>query len=238
MSSVPTQTTTQAPLAVLSDTTTFTVATGPNPNYPNPDRWGLSYHINGEESPVLLLKRGVEYTFVITAGEFHPFYLTDDIVGGRGNPDETVYAGSEDAHGTPESPYVLRFTPTEAHPDLMYYQCWFHQRLGWKVLLDSNVADGTSTQSADATTAGGTSGSTTGLTTTATSSDVSRLFFPRPFRCSSLLASFSVSRRTRPHSLSLHMFLPPNAPPLLCPHPLSLALLRNIARICWPCWDV
>jgi hypothetical protein len=34
-----------------------------NPNYPNPPGWGVSYHINGMESPVLSLTRGTAYTF-------------------------------------------------------------------------------------------------------------------------------------------------------------------------------
>lgn len=34
-----------------------------NFNYPNPPAWGLSYRINGEESPVLAVTRGTTYTF-------------------------------------------------------------------------------------------------------------------------------------------------------------------------------
>jgi hypothetical protein len=34
-----------------------------NFNYPNPPGWGVSYHINGEESPVLAVVRGTTYTF-------------------------------------------------------------------------------------------------------------------------------------------------------------------------------
>lgn len=34
-----------------------------NKHYPNPPGWGLSYHVNGEESPVLEVVRGTTYTF-------------------------------------------------------------------------------------------------------------------------------------------------------------------------------
>ena len=34
-----------------------------NANYPNPPGWGISYHLNGEESPVVKVQRGTTYTF-------------------------------------------------------------------------------------------------------------------------------------------------------------------------------
>lgn len=52
------------------------ITTGLNPNYPNPPAWGISLYINGKESPVLVLVRGVEYTFNIMASEEHPVYIT------------------------------------------------------------------------------------------------------------------------------------------------------------------
>ena len=52
-------------MGTLSGVTTFTVVTGPNPNYPNPPAWGLSYHVNGVESPLLEVVRGTEYTFIV-----------------------------------------------------------------------------------------------------------------------------------------------------------------------------
>jgi len=54
-------------VGTLSGVTTFTVVTGPNPNYPNPPAWGLSYHVNGMESPLLEVVRGTEYTFIVEA---------------------------------------------------------------------------------------------------------------------------------------------------------------------------
>ncbi len=52
-------------MSTISGATTFTVVTGPNPNYPNPPAWGLSYHVNGQESPLLEVVRGTEYTFIV-----------------------------------------------------------------------------------------------------------------------------------------------------------------------------
>jgi len=48
---------------VISGRTSFDFTIGPNPNYPNPPAWGISYHVNGLETPVLQLHRGVNYTF-------------------------------------------------------------------------------------------------------------------------------------------------------------------------------
>mmetsp|Transcript_21282 Transcript_21282/g.64023 ORF Transcript_21282/g.64023 Transcript_21282/m.64023 type:complete len:549 (-) Transcript_21282:626-2272(-) len=126
----------------LSGVETFTVTTGPNLNYPNPPAWGLSYHINGMESPMLEVVRGTNYTFRVQASMSHPFYLTSSEVGGAGridNPTETVYLGGEgDAAGTPDSPFVLSWRPTADTPDDLYYQCHTHQKLGWKIrVLDA-----------------------------------------------------------------------------------------------------
>jgi hypothetical protein len=54
------------------------ITTGLNPNYPNPPAWGISLYINGKESPVLVVVRGVEYTFNIMASEEHPVYITGE----------------------------------------------------------------------------------------------------------------------------------------------------------------
>ena len=52
--------------------------------------WGISYFIDGELIPELVVERGRTYTFVIETGEdpeilaeYHPFYITDSISGGR-----------------------------------------------------------------------------------------------------------------------------------------------------------
>ncbi|EGD82815.1 hypothetical protein PTSG_03465 [Salpingoeca rosetta] len=124
-------------VTTIGDETEFVVTTGTNLNYPNPPAWGISYWINGMESPLLRVFRGVEYTFTIKATSQHPLYITNDIIGGRANADmETVYAGSADAWGTGDSPYVLKWTPDDNTPDTVYYQCWIHQKLGWRISVE------------------------------------------------------------------------------------------------------
>lgn len=51
--------------------------------------WGISWYINGLLIPEINVVRGKEYTFVVEGGfdpevpaKYHPFYITDDPVGG------------------------------------------------------------------------------------------------------------------------------------------------------------
>lgn len=115
------------------------VTTGPSPNYPNPPAWGLSYHINGKESPVIVVRRGIEVTFDVRAGTTHPLYITDSVTGG-GRAGQAVYAGGEQASGTAASPFIFKWTPSATTPSTVYYQCFSHERLGWKIM----VVDGAS----------------------------------------------------------------------------------------------
>jgi hypothetical protein len=110
--------------------------------YPNPPAWGVSWRFDGIESPVLVLQRGVKYTFVIAATPLHPFYIVDNDKGGRANASEVVYAGSAAGlvQGTMEAPYRLEWTPDASTPDLVYYQCVTHQKLGWRIYVADKVA--------------------------------------------------------------------------------------------------
>ena len=52
--------------------------------------WGISWYINGTLIPELIVERGRTYTFIIEGGNnsndisnYHPFYITDSISGGR-----------------------------------------------------------------------------------------------------------------------------------------------------------
>jgi len=125
---------------VIDGDTTFTITTGPNQNYPNPPAWGLSYHINGKESPIIKVVRGRKYTFSIQAAADHPFYITTDINGGRSKASETVFVGGAEAHGAAAAPYVLKWTPDNNTPDMVYYQCWIHQKLGWRIEVSGSFA--------------------------------------------------------------------------------------------------
>ena len=51
--------------------------------------WGIAYYINDTLIPVLRVRRGVTYTFIVEAGNdvndgprYHPFYISDSIDGG------------------------------------------------------------------------------------------------------------------------------------------------------------
>jgi hypothetical protein len=52
--------------------------------------WGIAFFINGTIIPELVVERGRTYTFLVYGGEdpadnsnYHPFYITDSINGGR-----------------------------------------------------------------------------------------------------------------------------------------------------------
>ncbi|XP_033099248.1 protein Skeletor, isoforms B/C-like [Anneissia japonica] len=97
---------------VGKDVTTFDAKIGPNGGGKGHTAvigntgWGFVWYINEKLAPRLILKRGVEYTFRVFGGDdesliaqYHPFYITDDPIGG--NPSstgsifkyQTVYAG-------------------------------------------------------------------------------------------------------------------------------------------------
>lgn len=65
--------------------------------------WGISWYINGLLIPEINVIRGKKYTFVVEGGQnadtparYHPFYITDDPVGGY-------------QHKTPEEKAVSRY---------------------------------------------------------------------------------------------------------------------------------
>ena len=52
--------------------------------------WGYSWYINGTLIPRLIVSRGYTYTFISEGGDdpgtpsqYHPFYLTSSVIGGR-----------------------------------------------------------------------------------------------------------------------------------------------------------
>ncbi|CAH0554432.1 unnamed protein product [Brassicogethes aeneus] len=152
--------------------------------------WGISWYINGLLIPEINVVRGVQYTFIAEGGDdpevpakYHPFYITDDSVGGyeHKSPEEkknvTIFSGAVKdkdgnyvptgtgrlCHWTPDSdvdaddfdsfgeyqrylklkcdvgePGVITWTPDRNTPDTVYYQCFTHRYLGWKInVLDS-----------------------------------------------------------------------------------------------------
>uniref|UniRef100_A0A2S2PWW0 Protein Skeletor, isoforms B/C n=2 Tax=Sipha flava TaxID=143950 RepID=A0A2S2PWW0_9HEMI len=152
--------------------------------------WGISWYINGLLIPEINVVRGQTYTFVVEGGldpeipaKYHPFYITDDPVGGYGyktaeeRENIRVFAGvSVSKSGeviptgigrlcnwTPDpqqpsadefvsfgayqrtlslacdngDPGIVQWTPDADTPDTVYYQCFTHRHLGWKI----NVLD-------------------------------------------------------------------------------------------------
>ncbi|KAI8422931.1 hypothetical protein MSG28_014034 [Choristoneura fumiferana] len=152
--------------------------------------WGISWYINGLLIPEVNVVRGRKYTFVVEGGNdpsqparYHPFYITDDPVGGyfhkseQEKQDVKIFAGVRRARSgelvptgvgrlcnwTPDkngpeadeypsfgayqrsltlvceegSPGVVTWIPDKNTPDTVYYQCFTHRHLGWKI----NVVD-------------------------------------------------------------------------------------------------
>ncbi|KAI5694329.1 hypothetical protein M8J75_015154 [Diaphorina citri] len=148
--------------------------------------WGISWYINGLLIPEINVVRGKTYTFIVEGGldpntpaKYHPFYITDDSVGGyqHKTPEEKekvrIFAGAKrDKFGnvvptgvgrlcnwTPDpeqppadefvsfgayqrtlslicdhgEPGVIQWTPDANTPDTVYYQCFTHRYLGWKI---------------------------------------------------------------------------------------------------------
>lgn len=67
--------------------------------------WGISWYINGLLIPVINVVRNKTYTFVVEGGndidtpaKYHPFYITDDPIGGfqYKSADEQSVSGSLD----------------------------------------------------------------------------------------------------------------------------------------------
>ncbi|XP_059621426.1 protein Skeletor, isoforms B/C [Phlebotomus argentipes] len=152
--------------------------------------WGISWYINGLLIPEINVVRGKTYTFVVEGGfdpdipaKYHPFYITDDPIGGyEYKTDEEkanvkIFAGAHrsrngvitpigvgrlcnwtpdpDGPGADEytsfgayqrsltlkcdagEPGIITWTPDDNTPDTVYYQCFTHRHLGWKI----NVLD-------------------------------------------------------------------------------------------------
>ncbi|XP_060880277.1 protein Skeletor, isoforms B/C [Metopolophium dirhodum] len=152
--------------------------------------WGISWYINGLLIPEINVVRGQTYTFVVEGGldteipaKYHPFYITDDPVGGYGyktaeerdnirifsgvsvsKSGEVIPTGTGRlCNWTPDpqqpsadefvsfgayqrtlslacdngDPGIVQWTPDADTPDTVYYQCFTHRHLGWKI----NVVD-------------------------------------------------------------------------------------------------
>ncbi|XP_070063130.1 protein Skeletor, isoforms B/C isoform X1 [Drosophila virilis] len=148
--------------------------------------WGISWYINGLLIPEIHVVRGKTYTFVVEGGnnpdipaKYHPFYISDDPVGGYEHKREEekkavrIFAGvhrsrsgqvtptgvgrlcnwTPDVDGPPADDYqsfgayqrtltlkcdvgepgVISWKPDRNTPDTVFYHCFTHRYLGWKI---------------------------------------------------------------------------------------------------------
>lgn len=94
----------------ISGTTTFNVSA---PNAPN------SYTINSLDNPALTVKRGIAYTFNLSASG-HPFYIMSI----QGADPANAYGSGVTNNGN--STGVLTFVVPMNAPNTLYYDCSIH----------------------------------------------------------------------------------------------------------------
>ncbi|GBG88691.1 hypothetical protein CBR_g48221 [Chara braunii] len=118
------------------------VTSGPSKDYPNPPASDRSLFIDGVETPVLQVERGVEIMFSVEAGHDVPFYITPDPVGGKWNESELVLAGGPESSGVHTSPYAMTWTPDAHTPNPVYYQSLTGKKMGWLIeILERGLPD-------------------------------------------------------------------------------------------------
>jgi hypothetical protein len=101
-------------IPILQEVTEFTVRIGPSggdrgyAGITNSTSWGIAFYLNDLLIPMIEMRRGTTYTFLVNGGNdinssamYHPFYITTSATGGFVQLDpeerleETVYAGIE-----------------------------------------------------------------------------------------------------------------------------------------------
>ena len=122
---------------VITDTTDLRAVIGPSGGdrgylaIAESSAWGIAWYINDLLVPVIEMRRGTTYTFSVSGGddpavspEYHPFYLTDSLIGGYNNQEpsvraqETVFGGIEVTNATDDE--VFEFDPLVVAPICLY----------------------------------------------------------------------------------------------------------------------
>jgi hypothetical protein len=136
-------TTAQCPLSLveLDPTVDHVITISSYTVHPQPPGWGIVFAVDGEPTPELVVRRGSTYTFAVGASKEHPFYVTDSVVGGAVDDLETIFAGGPASFGTEAAPTTVTWTVGVDTPDLVFYQCVTHQRLGWRIYVRDGDAD-------------------------------------------------------------------------------------------------
>ena len=97
------------------------------------------YAINGVQGAELTLQRGQTYTFQMSGVPgLHPFYISTDAAGSG------LGTYSDGVTGTPGTGNAaVTFTVPANAPDLLWYQCLFHDFMGWRMnVVGSSSAEG------------------------------------------------------------------------------------------------
>lgn len=113
------------PVQKVDFTVTVTAKTEEHPYFGEGSDFG--YAVNGEQGAELRLVRGRNYTFKIEGATNHPFYIsTNDTGAGAG-----VY--SNGVIGAPMAAGIITFSVPQDAPDLLWYQCMNHPKMGWEI---------------------------------------------------------------------------------------------------------
>ncbi|MEM1043003.1 MAG: T9SS type A sorting domain-containing protein [Bacteroidota bacterium] len=126
-----------APGVTAQDATTFDITVVDKDIHPDPEAFPEVYAVDGVEGAELTLTRGETYIFQMNdVPVFHPFYIsTSEIGAGAGQYNDGV-TGNE-ATGNDQVVFVV---PMDA-PDLLYYECTFHPRMGWRMNIINPISD-------------------------------------------------------------------------------------------------
>ncbi len=89
-----------------------------------------AYGIEGIADPTIQLVRGETYTFNVSAGANHPFYIKT--VGGNANTENTFDDG---VVGQGATQGTLTFTVPATAPDQLFYQCSVHAGMTGSLLI-------------------------------------------------------------------------------------------------------
>ena len=94
------------------------------------------FYLNNVEKPILNLKIGVTYRFIIDNSILanHPFYLTTANVAWAAAVN-SIHSGNEVTTNSNNS--VITFTPTQERTDF-YYQCGNHEGMGNQIIVENN----------------------------------------------------------------------------------------------------
>jgi len=95
------------------------------------------FSLNGDLKPVLTLVRGHSYQFTGSANtSLHPFKLSTSSSGGFGTDIYTnSVSGAQPVCNSGCSGVSFVFTPGDATPDVVYYQCNVHQNMGNQIRI-------------------------------------------------------------------------------------------------------